>query len=141
MPVPAKLILLVDDSNDDAVLFRHALQRAGLDNPTQVVPDVDQAIAYLEGTGPFSDRTQYPMPAILIMDVRLPNKDGFELLRWLGQRPHLRSLHVVVLTGMGDMREVSKAYQMGANSFLTKPPRPDDLRNLAEGFAASWKME
>lgn len=139
MPVPAKLILLVDDSNDDAVLFKHALQRAGLKNPTQIVPDVDQAIAYLEGTGPFSDRTQYPMPAILIMDVRLPNKDGFELLRWLGQRPHFRSLHLVVLTGMGDMRDVSKAYQMGANSFLTKPPRPDDLRNLAEGFAASWK--
>jgi len=138
MPVPAKLILLVDDSNDDAVLFRHALQRAGLDNPTQVVPDVDQAIAYLEGTGPFSDRTQYPMPAILIMDVRLPNKDGFELLRWLGQRPHLRSLHVVVLTGMGDMREVSKAYQMGANSFLTKPLKAQDIHNLASGFSAYW---
>lgn len=134
------LILLVEDSNDDALLLKRALRQAELHNPIEVVADVAQAIAYLEGSGPFSDRSRFPAPSILIMDLRLPNKDGFELLRWLGERPQFRNLHVVVLTGTGDIKDVSRAYQMGANSFVTKPARAEDLRNLAKGFAAYWQQ-
>jgi CheY-like chemotaxis protein len=132
------LILLVDDSEDDAFFFKRALEQARLRNPIQVVHDVDQAISYLEGTGRFTDRGEFPLPTIVFMDLHIPGKDGFELLKWLGSRPQFRNLHLVAVSGIGRLQEVNRAYQMGANSFVTKPIKPEDLQNLARGFAAYW---
>lgn len=138
MPAEDKPILLVEDSADDVFFFRHALERAELKNPVHVVADVDKALAYLVGEGEFSDRAKFPVPSIVIIDLRLPGKDGFHVVEWIARRPELRTVLVVVLTGGGKIGDVSKAYRMGANSFLRKPIRAEDLRNLAHSFAAYW---
>jgi CheY-like chemotaxis protein len=138
MPSPEKLILLIEDSADDVFFFRRELEKAGFRNPVYSVQTVDEAICYLEGTGDFADRSKFPMPSIAIIDLHLPHKDGFEFLRWLATKPQYRSLHVVVVTGIGRLQDVNRAYQMGANSFLTKPLKAQDLQNLATGFSAYW---
>jgi CheY-like chemotaxis protein len=84
------------------------------------------------------NRSQFPLPSIAIVDLHLPEKDGFDFLRWLGNKPQFRTLHVVVVTGIGRLQDVNRAYQMGAKSFLTKPIKKDDLQNLARAFPAHW---
>lgn len=135
-----KPILLVEDSQDDVFFFKRTLQEAELKNPLHHVLDTDAALEYLAGTGEYSDRAKFPFPSIVLIDLHLPGQDGFQVLEWLGKRPEYRSVLVVVLTGAGSIHEVSKAYRLGANSFLVKPCRPEDLRNLAKGFAAAWGL-
>lgn len=138
MAAEDKPILLVEDSEDDVFFFKRTLQEAELKNPVHHVFDADTAIGYLAGTGKYSDRVRFPFPSVILIDLRLPGKDGFHVLEWLGKRPEYRSVLVAVLTGAGNIHEVSKAYRFGANSFLVKPCRPEDLRNLAKGYAAAW---
>jgi CheY-like chemotaxis protein len=132
------VILLVEDSADDVFFFKRELEKAALNNPVRVVHTVDDAICHLEGLDEFADRSQFPLPSIAIVDLHLPEKDGFDLLRWLGNKPQFRTLHVVVMTGIGRLQDINRAYQMGANSFLTKPIKKDDLQNLARAFPAHW---
>lgn len=138
MAVTDKLLLLVEDSPDDVFFFKRELQKAGLENPVHSVETVSVAIAYIDGQGQYADRSKFPIPSIVVLDLHLPGKDGFDFLHWLGTTPLLRNLHVVVLTGIGRLQEINRAYQMGANSFLTKPVREDDLRNLAKAFPGYW---
>ena len=138
MSAPNKLILLVEDSPDDIFFFKRSLEKAGLKNPVHMLQNVDDAIRYLDGRGEFADRVNFPLPSIIVVDLHVPGKDGFELLNWLGDKPHLRSVHVIVLTGIGRLQDINRAYKMGANSFLTKPIKEEDLRNLAAAFAAYW---
>jgi len=138
MPSPDNLILLIEDSDDDVFFFKRALGQAKLSNPVQVLPDAAQAIKYLEGSEPFADRTQFPVPRIVFVDLHLPSKDGFDLIKWLGDKPQFRNLHIVAISGIGRIEDIDRAYQMGANSFVTKPIKPEDLQNLARGFATSW---
>jgi CheY-like chemotaxis protein len=83
-------ILLLEDSDDDAVLLKRAFSRAGLENPVYVVKSVDLAIGYLSGQGPFSDREKYPLPAVVLVDLILPERSGFELLEWIRLQPELK---------------------------------------------------
>jgi CheY-like chemotaxis protein len=138
MPARLNLILLIEDSEDDVFFFKRAMEQAKLSNPVQVVHDVGQAIGYLEGAGPFADRSQFPLPKIIFVDLHMPSKDGFEFLKWLGDKREFRTLHVVAISGIGRMQEINRAYQIGANSFVTKPIKPEDLQNLARGFSAYW---
>jgi CheY-like chemotaxis protein len=138
MPSREKLILLVEDSVDDVFFFKRSIDKAGLKNPVHVLQSVDDAICYLDGRNEFANREHFPLPSIIVVDLHVPGKDGFELLKWLGDKAQLRSLHVIVLTGIGRMEDINRAYQMGANSFLTKPIKDEDLKNLAAAYAACW---
>ena|SRR5204862_4975543 len=133
-----KPILLVDDSDDDATLLKLTLKKANLDNPVHHVADVEQAICYLSGEAPFTDRTKHPLPSIIFLDLKLPNRDGFQLLEWVGRRPEFRTIFIVVLAGVGRIEEIAKAYRLGANTFLTKPAKPEDIDNLVTGHANIW---
>src|SRR5688572_28274426 len=139
MATEDRLILLIEDSAEDVLFFKRTLSTALLGNPMQAVQSVDEAIGYLEGTGEYFDRSVFPLPSIVIVDLHLPNKDGFEFFRWLRGKPEFRNLHVVAVSGVGRLQEINRAYGLGANSFLTKPVKAEDLRNLARGFAAYWK--
>src|SRR5437868_2030655 len=92
------LILLVEDKEDDIVLIRRALAKAGVVNPLQVVRDGDEAIEYLAGERKYRNREEYPLPQLVLLDLKLPGMDGFEVLRWIRGQPGLSSLRVVVLT-------------------------------------------
>src|SRR5436190_937963 len=101
MPVHDKFILLIEDSEDDVFFFKRALVQAKLVNPVQVVADAAQAIKYLEGSGPFADRAQFPLPKIIFVDLHLPSTDGFDFMNWLADKPQFRNLHVVAISGIG----------------------------------------
>ncbi len=123
------VILLVEDREDDIALIRRAFERAQLPNPVQVVVDGAAAIAYLAGEREYSNRAEYPLPALVLLDLKMPGVDGFEVLRWIRDQPGLRNLVVVVLTSSQDIKDVNIAYKLGANSFMVKPM---DFENIVE---------
>ena len=114
------LILLVEDTEDDVVLMKRALERAGLKNPVFNVKNGVEAIAYLAGEPPYWDRARYPIPAMVLLDIKMPLMDGFEVLKWIRNRPEFERLCVVMLTSSNEIRDVNRAYGLGATSFLVK---------------------
>ncbi|SRR5258706_8217724 len=124
-----ELILIAEDLEDDVFLIRRSLEKANVFNPIQVVGSGDDAIAYLKGEGKFANRSEYPPPSLLLLDLKMPRTDGFQVLRWVRQQPGLKALRVIVLTSSEDIRDVNQAYEYGANSFLVKPM---DFENSVE---------
>jgi CheY-like chemotaxis protein len=123
------VILLVDDCDDDIVLVRKAFQRAYLPNPIHVVRSGEEAIAFLMGEKQYANRQEYPLPDLILLDLKMPKIDGFEVLSWIRNQPGIRGIAVVVLTSSDQIRDVNKAYALGANSFLVKPV---DFNNYVE---------
>jgi len=115
------VILLVEDSQDDILLMRRALLVANIVNPLQVVRSGDEAIDYLSAKGRYTNRAEFPLPGIVLLDLKMPGKDGFEVLAWIRRSPTLSALRVIVLTSSNRIEDVTRAYQWGANSFLVKP--------------------
>ena len=115
------LILLAEDNEDEVVLLRAVFEKARIANPLRVVSDGEEAIAYLKGDEPYSDREQHPLPGLLLLDLKMSRIDGFQVLAWIRQQPWLKGLRIIVLTGLYDLHNVNKAYQLGAHSFLVKP--------------------
>jgi CheY-like chemotaxis protein len=107
-------------------------------NPLYVVRDGEEAIAYLKGEDRFANRDEYPLPTLLLLDLKMPRKDGFGVLEWIRQQPSLRRLRVVVLTGSEDIYDVNRAYDLGANSFLVKPLNMDEFVRLTEAIHGYW---
>ena len=137
-PFDCETILLAEDNADHIILIKRAFVQARLINPVQVVSDGEETIAYLGGRGKYADRKQYPMPALLLLDLKMPNKDGFEVLEWLRHQPELRGLRVVVLTTSDRIYDVQRAYELGAHSFLTKPLDVRDFVLLGPAIKGYW---
>lgn len=114
-------ILLVEDSPSDVLLIRRALKKAGVDNPLVELQDGDMGVAYLEGRDGYADREKYPLPAVVLLDLKLPKRSGFEVLTWARSQPGLKRLPIVVLTSSREVQDVDRAYELGANSYLVKP--------------------
>src|SRR3954463_5735478 len=134
----SKLIMIVEDYEDDAKLLQILLSNTGVTNEIRITLSAEDAINYLDGVSPFSNRSIYPLPLVVFVDLKLPGISGFELLRWMKTHPELRDIFVVVLSATGDLISVQAAYSLGANSFLTKPCRPVDLENLIEAYPKFW---
>jgi CheY-like chemotaxis protein len=132
------LFLLVEDEESDAVLIRRAFIKGNIINPLQVVTTGDQAIAYLQGEGAFANRAEYPLPDLVLLDLKLPGIDGFQVLRWIRQQPAFRALRVVVLTSSDRMQDVNLAYQLGANSFLVKPVDFERFVEISQALKGYW---
>jgi CheY-like chemotaxis protein len=135
----ANTILLAEDSPDDVTLFLDVLRKSGLRNPVIVVHDGVEAIHYLKGEGKFADRDQYPLPSILMLDLRMPRLDGFHVLEWMYSQTHLTDVLVVVLSHYGETSDINRAYALGAHSFLVKPFTQKDLTDLANYFDGRWE--
>jgi CheY-like chemotaxis protein len=114
------VILIVEDREDDILVMRRAFDKASLANPIKIVRDGEEALAYLSGEGKYSSRDEYPLPALILLDLKLPRMDGFEVLTWIRKQDGLRGLPVVVLTSSDQLRDVNRAYEIGANSFFVK---------------------
>ena len=134
----SKLILIVEDDEDDAKLLQLLLANCGIINAVRTTLSAEDAINYLGGVPPFSNRAMYPLPAVVFVDLKLPGISGFELLRWMKGHPELKDIFVVVLSATGDLMSVQAAYSLGANSFLIKPCRAADLDNLITCYPAFW---
>jgi CheY-like chemotaxis protein len=114
-------ILHVEDEETDLLLLRLAFQEAGIALPVQVATDGQMAVDYLSGAGPFADRHKFPLPCLVLLDLKLPRKSGFEVLEWLRAQPMLRRIVVIVLTSAENEHEIVRAYELGANSYVVKP--------------------
>ena len=139
--LPGKMnraLLLVEDNEDDVFLMRRALKQAEIENPLYVVGDGAQAVDYLAGNGEFNDREQYPFPALVFLDLKLPFRSGHDVLAWIRKEAALVELVVVILTSSDEPSDIDKAYKLGANSYLVKPPTLLQLRDLAKSFKWYW---
>ena len=131
-------ILLVEDNEDDVFLMERALQGAGIVNRMNIAQDGQEAIDYLSGTHKYCDRSKYPIPAVVFLDLKLPLKSGHQVLEWIRNQKELQSLVVVVLTSSAEPKDVKQSYELGANSFIVKPPKAEDLLDLAKSFKWYW---
>lgn len=134
------VILLVEDDPNDVLLIQRAFRKANLENPLQVVNDGEAAIHYLAGEGAYADRNQYPLPVLILLDLKLPRRSGFEVLEWLRDQPTLRRIPVVVLTSSRESPDVNWAYDLGANSYLVKPVGFDDLVEMVQTLGLYWMI-
>ena len=132
------VILLAEDREDDILLVLRTLRKAFITNPLQVVRDGDEAIEYLSGEGKYANRAEYPLPALMLLDLKMPRKDGFEVIQWVRQQPGLSALPIVVLTSSENMRDVNTAYKLGANSFLVKPMEFNDFQAMTNFLSQYW---
>ncbi len=130
----ADCILLVEDNADDVTLTKWALFEAGLSNPVHVVSTAEEALAYLSGSDKYADRTCFPLPKVMFVDLKLPGKSGHEVLRWIAGRADLQHVLRVVLTGSEDPSDRKLAQELGANCYLEKPITKEQItgpsRNL-----------
>jgi CheY-like chemotaxis protein len=135
---PDATILLVEDEPSDVFLMKRALKAAQIPNPLQVASDGQQAINYLSGEGKFSDRTQFPVPSLIFLDLKLPYKNGFEILTWIRSQRHLDLTLVMVLTSSSEERDIAQCYKLGARTFLVKPPNAVMLTELMISLKDFW---
>jgi len=140
MMIEDPIVLLVDDLDSDAVLMRIVFERAGFVRPLQVACDGEEAIAYLKGEGPYCDRNKFPLPTVMLLDLNMPKKNGFEVLEWIRQQPALKRLHVYVMSASSRAEDIERAYDLGANSYLVKPGNLDGLMHQAKCLIAWLKL-
>jgi|SRR6185437_14469869 len=133
-----QFILLAEDDPNDTLLIKRAFQKAGLGEVFKTVGDGDQAIAYLRGMDEYADRARFPLPFLLLLDLKMPGTDGFEVLQWLRSQPDFKRLLVVVLTSSNLQADVDRAYDLGANSYLVKPVEFTEMVNMIQRFEAYW---
>ena len=133
------LFLLIEDTENDVLLIQRAFIKAKILNPLLIVKTAEEAIAYLQGDGRYSNRAEFPLPELILLDLKLPGMDGFDFLRWIRQQPSgLSAMRIVVLTSSDLMRDVNLAYQLGANSFLVKPVDFERFVEISQALNGYW---
>ena len=118
--------------------MRLAIQKAALPNPLFVARDGQEVLDYLAGEGPYSDRTRYPFPSLLLLDIKMPRLNGFDVLSWLQERPEFSQLPIVVLTTSNLDEDIKRAKELGADEYRVKPSGMKDLVELLRELQASW---
>lgn len=136
--ISLQTILLVEDDANDVMLFQRAYSKCELANPLQVVCDGEAAQDYLAGRGKFADREAYPLPALVLLDFKLPRKSGLEVLAWMRSQTELKRLPVVALTSSREKIDINRAYDLGINSYLVKPLAFDNLMQLIKSLSLYW---
>jgi CheY-like chemotaxis protein len=131
-------VLLVEDEENDVFFMRMAFERAGVKNPLVVASDGREAISYLNGDGKFGDRHQHPIPCLVLLDLRLPQVPGLEVLRWIRQQPSLNHLPVIVCSSSGQDSDVKTSHRLGASAYIIKPSRPAELLEVVRRIKQYW---
>jgi CheY-like chemotaxis protein len=127
-------ILLVDDSENDLFLMRRALKRAEFNVPVQEAHNGEIAISYLAGKGIYGNRNEYPSPALVLLDLNMPMKNGFDVLEWVRTQPSLRRLTIIVMTASLRPEDVDRAFELKAASYLVKPANMESLTSMARSI-------
>ena len=133
-----RTILLVEDSEDDVFFLTRAFKAAGLLTPLARVENGEQAIDYLNGKPPYNDRARYPLPSLILLDLKMPFVSGFEVLRWVRTRSCCPKVPVIVFTTSSQERDVETAYELGANAYIVKPDHADECSDLAALIKRFW---
>jgi CheY-like chemotaxis protein len=120
-------ILIVDDVLDDAALIKRAVMSLRPTSPVKIITTSRELIMYVEGEGSYGDREAFPYPGLILLDLRIPEMNGFEIMQWLREEPCHAEIPVIVVSAFDRQREIRKAYQLGARTFLSKPVSPETI--------------
>lgn len=132
------LILVADDDKDDCQLLKEALHESRLANAVFFTHDGEQILDYLHHRSPYEDRGKYPMPGLILLDLNMPKKGGQEVLQEIKSDPKLRHIPVVVLTTSEAEEDILKSYELGVNSFVTKPISFSSLVEVVRELGRYW---
>lgn len=132
------IVLVADDDANDVFFLRRAFQKAGISCSILDVPDGEKAINYLSGSDGFGDRGQFPLPAILFLDLKMPKISGFEVLEWLQKHDGAISMKIVVLSSSNLPSDMQKARSLGAHDYRVKPADIDDMITMVKDIASRW---
>ena len=127
------IFLLVEDNEDDAYFMRRALLDAGLENPLHIVTNGEEAIDYMAGTRAFADREKHPLPDFVFLDLKMPGRDGFDVLTWIRQEQKSQ-VPIAVLTSSPEEIDRTRARELGADCYLLKPPTTAMLLSCCRQF-------
>ena len=131
MELPSKqsvTIMLVEDDDGHRLLIRENLRAGGVVNTLVEMFDGQQAIDYLTRRGQYHDRTKFPKPGLILLDIKMPKADGFAVLEKIKADPELRLIPVLMLTSTDDQLEINRCYTLGANSYVVKPVRYEEFQ-------------
>ena len=131
-------ILIVEDDPGDAYFLEKAFERVLANCAVHRVSDGEEAQAYLSGTGKYLDRKLFPLPSVILLDLKMPRMNGFEFLAWLRKEPELKIIPTVVYSSSENPTDIRKAYEMGANSFLHKRLSMNAVQETMRSFARYW---
>src|ERR1041385_1243796 len=134
-------ILAAEDEESDRMILELAFERAKLPHPLLIVRDGQEAVDYLSGKGDYADRSAHPRPALLILDLKMPRLNGFDVLAWLAEQPEFKQMPVVMLSSSANELDMNKARQLGACEYFVKPHRLDELVRIAHQMQARWLDE
>jgi CheY-like chemotaxis protein len=137
-PLPQQTILVAEDDDNDVFFLERAFKLAQIPNPRCRVKDGEEAIAYLGGDGEFSDRQRHPLPCLMLLDLKMPRKNGFEVLEWARQQPTIKRLPIAILTSSRESPDINRAYDAGANTYLVKPVNFEDLLETIRALNVFW---
>jgi len=130
-------ILLVEDDENDVFFLRQAMKKAGALNPIQVASDGQEAIDYFKGTGRFASREKFPLPCLVLLDLKLPHVMGLDVLKMIRQQSEVAAI-VVILTSSREEADIATAYRLGANGYLVKPTDVNKLTEIAKSIKDFW---
>jgi len=134
-------VLLVEDDLNDIFLVKRAFKLARLETPLQVVTDGEEAIHYLKGEGRYADRSVYPIPKLVVMDIKMPRLTGFEVLEQVKQDGPLRRIPIVIVSSSDRLEDINRAYELGANAYMVKPMDYRSVEHLFESITHYWGLE
>lgn len=136
--MPKNVLLVAEDDTNDALLLERALRRAGSPFRMIRVSDGEGVIDYVQGNGAYGNRVLHPAPKVILLDLKMPRTDGFAVLHWRLQTPGGTALPVVVFSSSSLPQDISRAYQLGANSYVVKPTAPDRLEPMVRALHDWW---
>src|SRR2546427_3822951 len=131
-------VLIAEDDPGDIFLLQRAFTLSGVPAGLYFVRDGQEAIDYLGGTATYTDRNEFPLPDLLLLDLKMPRLNGFDVLAWLRQQPVLKRLLVTILTSSDQPQDINRAYDLGANSYLLKPHNSQELSDLVSRVRQYW---
>jgi len=131
-------VLQVEDDDNDIYFLKFAMKQAPLGNCLRVVKSGEEAIEYFQGAGKFADRTAYPIPGLVLLDLRLVRMNGLEVLKWIRNQPEFHAVVVLMFTSSAHPDDIERAARLGANAFLQKPSGPEDLVRLLRSIHSFW---
>ncbi|MDZ4678586.1 MAG: response regulator [Oligoflexia bacterium] len=137
-PKESVTILIADDDSDDRLMIEEALRENRLSNDLRFVKDGEELMDYLLRKDKFSETASSPKPGLILLDLNMPRKDGREALKEIKSNPHLKGIPVVILTTSKAEEDVYRTYNLGVNSFITKPVTFDALVAVLRDFGRYW---
>jgi len=136
--VATVVILIADDDEEDRMLVKEAMEESRLANHLQFVEDGEELLDYLYNRGKFSDKAKYPTPGLILLDLNMPRKDGREAMKEIKSDPHLKVIPIVVLTTSKAEQDILRTYDLGVNSFITKPVTFSALVDIMKTLGKYW---